>query len=53
MQVQIAQSVEPLPNLHAEQHKYYQSLILLVGMHDCAMHITNIMHIIVLLCNCH
>ena len=47
--VQIAQSDAPLHNLHAEQHKYEQCSILLVGMNNYAMHNNHIMHIFVLL----
>ena len=43
--VQIAQSDAPLHNLHAEQHKYEQCSILLVGMNNYAMHNNHIMHI--------
>ena len=50
--VRIAQNDAQLHNLHIEQQKYEQCLILLVIMHNCAMHDTHLMHNIVLLCTC-
>ena len=50
--VQIARSDAQLHNLHVEQHKYEQCSILLVIMHNYAMHNTHLMHNIVLLCTC-
>ena len=50
--VRIDQNNAQLHNLHVEQHKYEQCLILLVLIHNCAMHNTHLMHNIVLLCMC-
>ena len=50
--VRVAQSDVQLNNLHVEQHKYEQCSILLVIMHNYAMHNSHLMHNIVLLCTC-
>ena len=47
--VQIAQNNAQLHNLHVEEHKYKQCLILLGIIQNCAMHNTHLMHNIVLL----